>query len=215
MGQFGKIGLIREVRTMSEMEESQNKNNLWSCEELVRFQLKIGQRWQERGNCTKKDIFAKFLFYFAGFNAIYFLWRKIDGLSQREEANHIKNLLEKIDETKAQKILARVRSSVDYFCQRIPIQQMIKRSCKSPYEGDETEGSEIKKVLQDKNKNASEKIVVLGKILYFVRCNLVHGSKEESESGDDYKIIKKSIKPLSVFLEEAISWTKQQCPWER
>ena len=92
---------------------------------------------------------------------------------------------------------------------------MIKRSCKSPYEGDETEGGKQKEVLQNKNKTASEKIVALGTILYLCRCNLVHGSKEESESGDDYEIIKQSVKPLSVFLEEAISWTKQQCPWER
>jgi hypothetical protein len=188
------------------MEENQNKNNLWKCRKLIEFQLKIAQRWQKRGNEIEKDIFAKFFFYFAGFNAIYFLWSIIDDLGQSREANHIKNLLEKIDETKVQKVFDKVKDSIDYFCKRRPIQQMIKRTCNSPYKGDETKGDELKKVLQDKNKNASEKIVALGIILYFVRCNLVHGSKEES--GDDYEIIKKSIKPLSVFLEEAISWTR-------
>lgn len=200
--------------------ESQNKNYLWNCKRLLEFQVKIAQRWQKLGNETKKNetrggIFAQFFFYFAGFNAIYFLWRIIYNLDPYREANHIKELLEKIDETTAQKILSKVKSSVDYFCQREPIQQMIKRSCKSPYKGDETEGDKMKKILQNKNKTASEKIVALGTILYFVRCNLVHGSKEESGSGDDNEIIKKSIKPLSVLLEEAISWTRQQCPWER
>lgn len=204
---------------MSNHEERQN-NNLWKCKKLIEFQLDIAQRWQKlgsdtKGNETRENIFATFFFYFAGFNAIYFLWSIINGLKQSGEAEHVKNLLKKIDEIKAQKILSKVKSSVDYFCQRRSIQQMKKRSCKSPYEGDETEGDTQKKVLQNKNKTASEKIVALGIILYLCRCNLVHGSKKGLESGDDCEIIKNSIEPLRVFLKEAISLTRQRCPWER
>lgn len=192
----------------------QNKNYSRNCEDLIEYQLKIAQRWQKRGNEIEEDVFAKFFFYFAGFNAIYFLWSIIDRRSQHEEEDHIKNILEKIDETKAKEVFDKVKAGIDYFCKRPPIQRMKKRTCNSPHEGDKNKGVEQKKVIQDTNKNVSEKIIALGKILYYVRCNLVHGSKEISGSGDDFEIIKNSIIPLSVFLDEAISWTKQQYPGE-
>lgn len=189
-----------------------NTENLWAWDDLIRFQLNVAERWLKRGN-EAKDIFAKFFFYFTGFNALYFLWRKIDNLDHTNEGKHIENLLKKFDEEKAQEILEKIRSNVDYFCQRRPIQRMDRRTINNPYVGEESEGRKWKRWLRDKSLSASKRIIAMGQILYVVRSNLVHGSK--AESGDDLDIIQTSIEPLRIFLAEATLWTKQQCPWER
>ncbi len=187
-------------------------NSLWAWDDLIRFQLNIAERWLKRGNKTK-DIFSKFFFYFTGFNALYYLWRKIDNLDETNEGKHIENLLKKFDEAKAQEIFDKLRTSIDYFCQRHPIQRMDKRNIEDLKEGEEAEGRRCKNKLQDDRLSVSKRIVALGGILYLVRSNLVHGSK--AESGDDLEIIQMSIEPLMVFLTEALLWTRQQCPWER
>ena len=191
---------------------SHNTGDLWAWDDLIRFQLNIAKRWLKRGNQTK-DLFAKFFFYFAGFNAIYFLWRKIDNLDQTNEGKHIENLLAKFDEQKAQEILNKVRTSIDYYCQRRPIRRMDRRTDKRPFEGDIREGRKWQKRLKDQNLSPIERLISLGQILYLVRSNLVHGSK--AESGDDREIIQMSIDPLRVFLKEALLWSRQQCLWGR
>ena len=191
---------------------SHNTGDLWAWDDLIRFQLNIAKRWLKRGNQTK-DLFAKFFFYFAGFNAIYFLWRKIDNLDQTNEGKHIENLLAKFDEQKAQEILNKARTSIDYYCQRRPIRRLDRRTDKRPFEGDIREGRKWQKRLKDQNLSPIERLISLGQILYLVRSNLVHGSK--AESGDDREIIQMSIDPLRVFLKEALLWSRQQCLWGR
>lgn len=188
--------------------DNRNTNKLWAWDDLVRFQLNIANRWLERGDGAK-DIFAKFFFYFAGFNAMYFLWRKIDGLSETNEGKHIENLLRRFSENKAQEILSRIKTSVTYFEERRPIQRMDRRTIHSQYNGEETQGLGLKKRLRDNKLPASERLVAMGQILYLVRCNLVHGSKEDA--GDDLEVIQACIEPLKVLLKEAISSTKYQC----
>ena len=41
--------------------------------------------------------------------------------------------------------------------------------------------------------------------------HIIEGS---NESNSIKEIIEKSLEPLKIFLEEAISWTKLQCPWK-
>jgi len=184
-----------------------SRNNLQAWDDLIRFQLNIAERWLKRGNETD-DIFAKFFFYFTGFNALYFLWKKIDGLDQANEGKHIKNLLKKFEEAKAQEILNNVRTSVNYFCQRRPIQRMDKRNSGRQHTGEESEGRRWRNKLQNNNNlSASERLVAMGQILYLVRSNLVHGSK--TESGDDLEIIQMCIEPMRIFLKESILWTRQ------
>jgi len=187
-----------------------NPNNLWNWKDLIEFQLDIAERWFHRGNETE-DIFAKFLFYYTGFNAIYYLWRKLDDLGQ-VEWKHIENLLNKFNEAKAHELLDKVRIAVDYFIQHDPIQRMDVRNLRNQNIGNKSEGRKWKIKLQDNNLSKLERLNALGQILYIVRCNLVHGSKKES--GDDLKIIKMSIEPLKLFLTETLFWSKQQCPWE-
>jgi hypothetical protein len=191
---------------------SYSRNDLWAWEDLIRFQLNIAERWLKRGD-ESKDIFSRFFFYFTGLNALYFLWRKIDNLDQTSEGKHIENLLTKFGEQKAREILNKVRTSIDYYCQRRPIQRMDRRTYKRPFEGDIREGHKWQKRIKDQSLSPIERLISLGQILYLVRCNLVHGSK--AESGDDREVIQMSIDPLRVFLEEALLWTRQQCSWGR
>ena len=188
------------------------RNDLWDFDDFIRYQLEIAERWLEKGNKTK-DIFSKFFFYFAGFNSIYFLWKTIENPNQKGQENDIENLIKNFDDEKIHKILGKIGESLEYFYERQPIQQMEKRKKEDFCVGDETKGSKYNTILQNKNNPAKERIIALGKILYLIRCNLVHGSKEDS--GDDEEIIEKSLKPLKIFLDEAISWTRLQCPWER
>jgi hypothetical protein len=188
------------------------RNDLYDFDDFIRYQLEIAERWLEKGNKTK-EIFSKFFFYFAGFNSIYFLWKTIENPNQKGQENHIENLIKHFDDEKIHKILGKIGESVEYFCERQPIQQMEKRKKEDFCVGDETKGSKYNTILQNKNNPAKKRIIALGKILYLIRCNLVHGSKEDS--GDDEEIIEKSLRPLKIFLDEAISWTRLQCPWER
>jgi len=171
------------------------------------FQTNIARRWLKRGNQTQ-DVFAKFFFYFSGFNGLYFLWRKIDQLKDTNQKLHITNLLAKIEEKEASQILNEVRESVEYFCERPPIQRMDKRSTGSQSQGEEKEGGEEREILRNNQLSASDRLAALGRMLYLIRCNLVHGSK--TESGDDKEVIQKSIEPLRLLLEESLKLTDRE-----
>lgn len=171
--------------------------------DLLSFQLNIAERWYDKGNKTD-DIFAQFFFYFSGFNALYYLWRIIDTLKIRDEKEHIANLVNKIVVDRSYDIWERLTKCIEYFKERRPVQRMDRRL--GPFEGNPNDGNIFKQDLIE--GSSEEKLIALAKILYLVRCNLVHGSK--SESGDDYEIIEKSIPPLRVFLEESIAYTRKQ-----
>ncbi|MFH1596995.1 MAG: hypothetical protein ABIG94_11635 [Pseudomonadota bacterium] len=179
-----------------------NSLNMWR--ELINFQLNIAERWYRRGN-EVNDIFAKFFFYFTGFNSLYSLWKKIDGISQGE-GKQIENLLKKFDRHRAGILLNRIRDSVDYFTKRRPISRMDRREPSRPYSGDQEEGKKWQGRLID-NSDPLKQVVAMGQILYLIRSNLVHGSK--AGSGDDHDIIQASIQPLKIILEEAIQLTQQ------
>jgi hypothetical protein len=180
-------------------------SNIQRWADLIRFQLSIAETWLERGK-KMDDVFAKFFFYFSGFNAIYFLWRKIDNIDQTNEGKHIENLLKKFDEGSAAGILEKIKVSVEFFSNRRPIQRMDRRTGIS---GDEDEGRKWRKKMQDNASPYSERLVAIGQILYLVRSNLVHGSK--TERGDDLQVIEQSVNPLMIFLEKSILLTKHQC----
>lgn len=189
------------------------RNTLWKWDDLIRFQLDIANRWLKKGQDIE-DIFAKFFFYFAGINALYFLWGKIDGLEKDvetriEEWKHLQELLKKFKENEATAILDKVSSEVKYFCKRRPIQKMEKRTIVSQQEGDEWIGRNSQQKLHA-GKSSVEKLVALGDILYIVRSNLIHGSKQDS--GDDKNIIAYSIRPLETILARTITLTIDKCP---
>ncbi len=190
------------------------RQDLFDKDDFIRDQVDIAERWLTRGNEMDGDIYSKFFFYFAGFNALYFLWgivNEINGSRPRQQ-DLIENLLGQFGDTKAEEILGKVKSEVDHFRNRNPIQAMINRKPDRRFlEGDQKEGKEYQDILSNVSLTASQRLIAFAKILYLVRSNLVHGSKRAKDSGDDETIIAKSIKPLEIFLTESISWTKQ-CP---
>jgi hypothetical protein len=177
------------------------------CVELKNFQLKTAQAWLNRGELIS-DSFAKFFFYFSGFNALFFLWGKIDHVNGGDK-KEIQNLLNKFDEPKAAEILSRVSANVEYFSQRDPVQRMEKRTCENPSASDKSEGIKWKTILLDQTKSARDHLVSLGEIIYLVRSNLIHGSRVPIQ---DSVAIPNCLDSLKILLEESISLT--QMKWQ-
>jgi hypothetical protein len=180
----------------------------WS--ELAIFQVNVAERWRSRGAKTE-DLFAKFFFFFAGFNSLYFLWSKVDDLRNTHgepagEEKQIHNLLRKFSVSECCQVLKDAQPAVDFFKGRRPIQRMGKRTAKRQLAGDHAEGERWKKRLSD--ASPTESLAALGSILYLIRSNLVHGSKVES--GDDEEVIAYSVPALQTILEKSISLTRSE-----
>ncbi|MCH8089212.1 MAG: hypothetical protein IH955_04280 [Chloroflexi bacterium] len=196
------------------VRDSADSLDKWE-QDLAHIQLRIAGRWLDRSNKVK-DLFARFFFYFAGFNAIYFLWSQIErqegsASGSNGEGKQIRNLLQKFQEEKAVKILDTLSDSVKYFRDRRPIQDMRYRKDDSSHEGKEDEGRKWKRKLGGTSAPV-EKLVALGMILYMVRSNLVHGSK--SQEGDDLCVIMHSVNPMECLLAESIELTRQKLRME-
>jgi hypothetical protein len=86
---------------------------------------------------------------------------------------------------------------------------MGRRRAETPELGDQSEGSKWRNVLKT-SRVASERIVALAHILYYIRCNLFHGSKNVNDSGDDSEIVAKSVEPLREILTAAITFTESR-----
>lgn len=178
----------------------------------MRWQLSLARSWRDKAASTE-DVFAQFFFLYTGFNALYFAWSKADGLTNDEgkepgEHRQIKHLLEKMAPNYADAVLRSVVSEIRYFTEeREAIQRMGERTCASPVKGEVDEGKKAQRQLKGGRANA-EKLVALGKIIYLIRCNLVHGSK--AETGDDETVITRAIGPLRQILHAAIEHTEHE-----
>src|SRR3970040_2304520 len=94
-------------------------NTLMPWVPLKTFQCNIAKRWKQRGDHSP-DLFSKFFFYFAGFNALYFLWGKIDDVRNQQgqpagKEKQIHNLMGKFSKTHAEKFLKLLEETVKYF----------------------------------------------------------------------------------------------------
>ncbi len=181
-------------------------NSRWGA--LAGIQLAIARRWLQRGQETK-DRFAKFFFYFTGLNALYFLWKEVDELELEpskpvNEGKQIENLIRKLDEGEASRVLEEARDSVEYFSRRRPIQRMDRRG-DTAFEGDPREGRKWQRRLVE-GSSSVDRLVALGQILYLVRSNLFHGSK--LDAGDDHEVIEAAIGPLERLVSSAMSLTE-------
>lgn len=175
---------------------------------LATFQLNVARRWLTRGSYAG-EIFAQFFFYFAGFNAIYFLWGKVDDVRNQQgqpagEEKQIHNLLKKFTPTDAQRLLGELESTVRYFRKRRPIQRMDRRGAESPIDGETVEGMKWRRRLQE--AEPVQRLIALGSILYLVRSNLVHGSK--MEAGDDEAVIRHAVPAVKLLLEHSVVVTE-------
>jgi hypothetical protein len=179
--------------------------------DLAEFQLHLAERWLDRG-AKSMDAYARFFFYFAGINALYYLWSKVDNVRGRapdqppNEAKQIEHLLGKVTPAQASQLVAAAHASVQFFGARRPIERMDKRSSGRATVGDAREGKKAREVLLQGSDQ--ERVSALGKILYLVRSNLVHGSK--MDQGDDEQVITNSVLGLQAILEWGITWTHSE-----
>jgi hypothetical protein len=178
--------------------------------DLADFQLHIAERWQNRGVRTE-DPFAQFFFYFAGVNALYYLWSKVDGVPggapdrPPNEVRQIEHLLNKAG-TSAAEVLGGAPLCVRYFADRRPIERMDKRSQRRVTVGNVAQGRTARDALR--TGSDTERLRALGTILYFVRCNLAHGSK--MDQGDDQEVIEQAVPGLAAILNWAIGHTRSE-----
>lgn len=176
--------------------------------DLAEFQLHIAERWRDRGARTE-DPFARFLFYFAGVNALYFLWSKVDGVRggapdrPPNEVRQIEHLLSKAGSS-AVEVLGGVPDCLGYFADRRPIERMDRRSQSRATVGDVGEGRTAQEALR--SGPDTERLRALGTILYLVRSNLAHGSK--MDQGDDQDVVKHAVPGLAAILKWAIGHTR-------
>ena len=148
-------------------------------------------------------------FFFVDSMLSIFLWAEIDDIRNNgemaKEYKQIEHFLgKKFSETECSEMLRSLSSEAEYFKERDPIERMGNRNVEDPHRGDPTAGRKWKKVHGE--ESPIRQLVALGEIIYLVRCNLVHGSK--NVEGDDKKIIEMTIKPLKMLLQKAIEVTR-------
>ena len=179
--------------------------------DLAEFQLHIAERWWDRGAGTD-DPFARFFFYFAGVNALYYLWSKVDdvrgGAPDRppNEVRQIEHLLSRAGPSDAADVLANAHHCSEYFAERRPIERMDRRSQRRTRVGDVREGRTARDVLRTGSE--TERLRALGEILYPVRSNLAHGSK--MDQGDEQDVVEHAVPGLGAILNRAISHTRSE-----
>ncbi len=178
--------------------------------DLAEFQLHIAERWRDRGGRTE-DPFARFFFYFAGVNALYYLWSKVDAVRGGKpdrppnEVRQIGHLLSKAGPAAAQ-VLEAAQRCVGYFAARRPIERMDKRSQRRATAGEVGEGRTAREALR--GGNDTDRLRALGTILYLVRSNLAHGSK--MDQGDDEDVVDHAEPGLGAILSWAIGHTRSE-----
>lgn len=177
-----------------------DKRDKWY--ELAIFQTHVAERWIERAR-YQPDPFARFFFLFSAFNALYFLWRKVDGLPNAPEVRHIGNLISKFSEEDANEILVSASEALTYFRERRPIQRMDDRSSRRVATGIQRVGKQARDSLGERDPKV--RLNALGEILYLIRSNLVHGSKVDS--GDDGEVIERSLLILEEISRRSLELT--------
>jgi hypothetical protein len=118
------------------------------------------------------------------------------------ERGQIRNLVSKLDPAILDR--ERVKACIKHLHARGPIRDMRSRS-QGQEEGDKKEGDKQLTLLGD--QNPGERLQALAQILYMVRCNLVHGSKEVFI---DVKLLTFCVPLLRALAEGAIVVTQTE-----
>jgi hypothetical protein len=167
--------------------------------DLAWQQLAIAEAWVGRAEAFP-DVFYQFVSYFTAFNAVYFFWRRYDemtsGKVQASEKAHIEIAVRQHSAEEAGNLLGACERNVQFFIHRGGVRRMEARTIAEPWMGSETEGCTYVATLEAKETSDLDKLVALAKLVYLVRCNLVHGGKRDS--GNDETV---TINGLSVLLQ--------------
>jgi len=167
--------------------------------------IKISKEWYQKAKEKNNSNYAKFFFLWCSFNALY----NLTGDYNTEDKERIKELINELKEEDAENFLKKTKQFCDYFLfKRLPIKDMKKEF---HGKGQPKEVTDFESIIERYNTN-EKKIEIIKDIMiiiYRVRNNLTHGSKEMS--GDDYEIIENSIPILEVI----VNLVSKRVPGER
>lgn len=140
----------------------------------------------QESNQSDNLIFAQFFFLWSSFNALY----NLAGKSGTSEINRMEDLIDSLDKEDIYKFFEETENSCDYF---IKERDLIKDMKRYLYKEEPLEKMDIDVIRKNykENRNTKENFKNIIRIIYRVRNNLTHGSKEMR--GDDILIIKKAI----------------------
>lgn len=175
---------------------------------LVDFQLKVADGWIRESNVVPMRF--QFIGYFMAFNALYWLWSRIDNVTKPPLGiREIEHLVGKVGENKntATGIIKNNAEFVRLLAEdeeRGPIRSMNTRGVNDDL-GDDTEGR--KQVARMLKGDPRAQLKGLAVALYLIRCNLVHGSKLAEE-----KLPEMGVAPLLELTTACLDYTKANRP---
>ena len=190
--------------------------------ELAIFQTNIAKEWLRRSN-NSSDIFAQFYFYFTAFNALYFVWSMLRQFDEYKaklkdiekvnstppgsriigEVRQIAFLLSQLAAHQQNELIQSLQPEIEYFLNRRALNDMGKRNARQR-EGNSDEG----KAANEQLRESASCLIGLGRIIYLMRCNLVHGSKGGGETDQD--LIEVGVKVLREIVPITISLTEEK-----
>ena len=140
----------------------------------------------QESNQSNNFIFAQFFFLWSSFNALY----NLAGESGTSEINRMEDLIDSLDDEDIYKFFEETKNSCDYF---IKGRDLIKDMKRYLYKEEPLEKMDIDVIRKNykENRNTKENFKNIIRIIYRVRNNLTHGSKEMR--GDDILITKKAL----------------------
>ena len=140
----------------------------------------------QESNQSDNLIFAQFFFLWSSFNALY----NLAGASGTREINRMEGLIDRLDDEDINKFFKETKNSCDYFTKE---RDLIKDMKRYLYKVEPLEIMDIHAIRKnyEENRNTKENMKNIIRIVYRVRNNLTHRSKEMR--GDDILIIKKAI----------------------
>lgn len=162
--------------------------------------LDISEDWYKRSQCIEEEnIFCKFFFLWCSFNALY----NLVGEYETKDNIRIQMLIGKLSEEDSARILGKTQINCDFFMRRPkPITDMKKSLFGQNQPDDVTNFEDLRQKYLNPNVPNLKKIRWIGDILYRVRNNLTHGSKESK--GTDKEIILNAV-PILEHLVTVIA----------
>jgi hypothetical protein len=140
----------------------------------------------QESNQSDNLIFAQFFFLWSSFNALY----NLAGPFKIGEINRMEGLIDSLDDEDTNKFFEETKNSCDYFIKERDLIKDMKRYLHKEEPLEKMDIHVIRKNYEE-NRNTKENLKNIIGIIYRVRNNLTHGSKEMR--GDDILIIKKAI----------------------
>ena len=140
----------------------------------------------QESNQSDNLIFAQFFFLWSSFNALY----NLAGPFDISEIKRMEGLIDKLDDEDIDKFFEETKNFCDYF---IKERELIKDMRRYLHKVEPLEKMDIHVIRKnyEENRNTKENLKNIIRLIYRVRNNLTHGSKEMR--GDDVLIIKKAI----------------------